>query len=80
MDDTLPGSSEAGTPSVFLIAEIKCASPSKGNIALTANAALQARTYAEAGASVISVLTEPTWFKGSLVDLQLARRAVADFP
>ncbi|KAJ2926170.1 hypothetical protein H1R20_g10925, partial [Candolleomyces eurysporus] len=74
-----PGSS-TGAPSISLMAEIKRASPSKGNIALTANAASQAQTYASAGASVISVLTEPTWFKGSLLDLQLARRAVSDSP
>ncbi|KAH9988050.1 N-anthranilate isomerase [Russula vinacea] len=63
-----------------LMAEIKRASPSKGPIALSANAAQQALTYALAGASVISVLTEPTWFKGSLLDLRLARQAVDALP
>lgn len=63
-------------PSPSLMAEIKRASPSKGPIALTANAAQQSLAYALAGASVISVLTEPTWFKGSLLDLRLARQAV----
>ncbi|KAI6017523.1 indole-3-glycerol phosphate synthase-domain-containing protein [Pisolithus marmoratus] len=56
------------------------ASPSKGDIAPSANAALQARTYALAGASVISVLTEPTWFKGSLLDMRLARQAIDNLP
>ena len=65
---------KAKTPA--LMAEIKRASPSKGPIALSANAAQQALTYALSGASVISVLTEPTWFKGSLLDLRLARQAV----
>jgi anthranilate synthase/indole-3-glycerol phosphate synthase/phosphoribosylanthranilate isomerase len=59
-----------------LMAEIKRASPSKGDIAPGANAAQQALTYALAGAAVVSVLTEPTWFKGSLLDLRLARQAV----
>ena len=59
-----------------LMAEIKRASPSKGSIAPRANAAQQALTYALAGASVISVLTEPSWFKGSLLDMRLARQAV----
>lgn len=59
-----------------LMAEIKRASPSKGDIAPDANAAMQARTYALSGASVISVLTEPTWFKGSLLDMRLARQAI----
>lgn len=63
-----------------LMAEIKRASPSKGDIALTANAAQQAITYALAGASVISVLTEPTWFKGTLLDMRLARQAIDALP
>ncbi|KAH7926947.1 hypothetical protein BV22DRAFT_1008012 [Leucogyrophana mollusca] len=63
-----------------LMAEIKRASPSKGNIALTANAAQQALTYALSGASVISVLTEPSWFKGTLLDMRLARQAIDHLP
>ncbi|KAI0061154.1 N-anthranilate isomerase [Artomyces pyxidatus] len=63
-----------------LMAEIKRASPSKGPIALSANAAQQALTYALSGAAVISVLTEPTWFKGSLLDLRLARQAIDSLP
>lgn len=59
-----------------LMAEVKRASPSKGDIKLDANAATQALTYAQVGASVISVLTEPKWFKGSLNDLLVARKAV----
>ncbi|CAE6443726.1 hypothetical protein RSOLAG1IB_05831 [Rhizoctonia solani AG-1 IB] len=66
---------KARTPA--LMAEIKRASPSKGAIAMHTNAAQQALTYALAGASVISVLTEPAWFKGSLLDMRLAREAVA---
>jgi anthranilate synthase/indole-3-glycerol phosphate synthase/phosphoribosylanthranilate isomerase len=63
-----------------LMAEIKRASPSKGAISLNTNAAQQALTYALAGASVISVLTEPKWFKGSLLDMRLARQAVDHLP
>ena len=59
-----------------LMAEIKRASPSKGDIDITANAASQALKYATSGASVISVLTEPTWFKGSLDDMRNVRRAL----
>jgi anthranilate synthase/indole-3-glycerol phosphate synthase/phosphoribosylanthranilate isomerase len=62
------------------MAEIKRASPSKGDIAPNANAARQALTYALAGAAVISVLTEPTWFKGSLLDMRLARQAIDALP
>lgn len=63
-----------------LMAEVKRASPSKGPIAMNTNAAQQALTYALAGASVISVLTEPTWFKGSLLDMRLARQAIDALP
>lgn len=63
-----------------LMAEIKRASPSKGPIAMDTNAAQQALTYALGGASVISVLTEPTWFKGSLLDMRLARQAIDSLP
>ena len=57
-------------------AEFKRASPSKGDIATHLDATEQGLTYAGAGASVISVLTEPKWFKGSLEDMLNVRRAV----
>lgn len=59
-----------------LMAEIKRASPSKGVISLSACAPAQARTYAKAGASTISVLTEPEWFKGSIDDLKAVRQSL----
>ncbi|KAL4977383.1 N-anthranilate isomerase [Aspergillus desertorum] len=59
-----------------LMAEIKRASPSKGLIAEHACAPAQARHYAKAGASVISVLTEPEWFKGSINDLRAVRASL----
>ena len=52
-----------------LAAEFKRASPSKGDINPELDAAQQALQYAQVGASVLSVLTEPTWFKGYLQDL-----------
>ena len=69
-------STATASPSLSLMAEIKRASPSKGDIALHVNPARQALLYAQAGASVISVLTEPTWFKGSLLDMRLVRQAI----
>jgi anthranilate synthase / indole-3-glycerol phosphate synthase / phosphoribosylanthranilate isomerase len=63
-----------------LMAEIKRASPTKGIISLSTCAPAQAREYARAGASVISVLTEPEWFKGSLEDLRLARQSLEGMP
>ena len=61
-----------------VIAEIKRASPSKGDIAIAIDAAQQAALYSKGGAAGISVLTEPKWFKGNLTDLQAARQIVED--
>lgn len=63
-----------------LMAEIKRASPSKGVISLDTCAPAQARKYALAGASVISVLTEPEWFKGSIEDLRAVRKCLDGMP
>jgi anthranilate synthase/indole-3-glycerol phosphate synthase/phosphoribosylanthranilate isomerase len=63
-----------------VMAEIKRASPSKGDIAPCVDAGAQALVYAKAGAAAVSVLTEPTWFKGSLEDLGAARSAVDPIP
>lgn len=59
-----------------ILAEFKRASPSKGDINIKAHPGKQALTYARSGCSAISVLTEPNWFKGSLDDLSLIRRAI----
>ena len=53
-------------PGMSFICECKKASPSKGIIAEDFPYLEIAREYEEAGASAISVLTEPEWFKGSL--------------
>ncbi|RMD43167.1 hypothetical protein DV735_g1912, partial [Chaetothyriales sp. CBS 134920] len=63
-----------------LMAEVKRASPSKGIISLSTCAPAQARKYAKAGASVISVLTEPDWFKGSLEDMRQVRQSLDSMP
>lgn len=62
-----------------LMAEIKRASPSKGIISADVCAPAQAREYAKAGASVISVLTEPEWFKGTIDDLRAVRQSLEGF-
>jgi anthranilate synthase/indole-3-glycerol phosphate synthase/phosphoribosylanthranilate isomerase len=68
------------TPHTAIMAEIKRASPSKGDIAPLASAPEQGIKYAMAGASVISVLTEPKWFKGGLVDMLAVRNAISSIP
>jgi len=64
---------------VGVIAEVKRRSPSKGDLAEIADPAELARDYADAGARVISVLTEQRRFGGSLADFD-AVRAVVDVP
>ncbi|GAA4743276.1 hypothetical protein GCM10025783_13530 [Amnibacterium soli] len=59
-----------------MIAEVKRASPSRGNLAAIPDPAALARSYADSGASAISVLTEQRRFLGSLADLEAVRAAV----
>ena len=58
-----------------IVAEVKRASPSKGDIFPGLNPGAVAREYAEAGAACISVLTD-RHFKGTLEDLSAVRVAV----
>ncbi len=60
---------------VTIIAEIKRATPAKGDLAPDLDAASTAAAYAAGGAAAISVLTEPDHFKGSLEDLERATAA-----
>jgi indole-3-glycerol phosphate synthase len=61
---------------VAVIAEVKRSSPSKGSLADIADPAALAADYESGGAAVISVLTEPRRFGGSIDDLVAVRRAV----
>ena len=64
---------------VAVVAEVKRCSPSKGRIATIADPSALAREYEAGGAHVISVLTEPHRFGGTLEDLDAVRAAV-DIP
>lgn len=61
-------------PDTAIIAEIKRRSPSKGPLRLNLDPAAIATLYEHAGATAISVLTDPKYFAGSLDDLRTARR------
>ncbi len=64
-------------PRVALIAECKKASPSAGVIREDFDAAALAAAYAAGGASAISVVTEPAFFKGRVHWIDEVRQAVA---
>jgi indole-3-glycerol phosphate synthase len=59
-----------------VIAEVKRSSPSKGALAPITDPAGLAAQYEEAGAHVVSVLTEQRRFGGSLADLDAVRKAI----
>jgi indole-3-glycerol phosphate synthase len=63
-------------PGVSVIAEVKRASPSKGDLAEISDPASLARDYEAGGATAISVLTEQRRFGGTLDDLRAVRAAV----
>ncbi len=52
-----------------VIAEVKRASPSKGDINQNVDPVAQAKQYEQSGAGAISVLTDRLFFKGSMKDL-----------
>ena len=64
---------------VSIIAEVKRASPSKGQLSDIPDPAALARIYEDGGAAMISVLTEERRFHGSLADLDAVRASV-DIP
>jgi indole-3-glycerol phosphate synthase len=68
-----------GKEGTSVIAEIKRASPSKGDLASIKDPKALAAEYVSGGASVISVLTEERRFKGSIADF-IEVRSEVDIP
>ena len=73
-----PIAQQLAVSGLHLIAEIKRASPSAGRITPQGDDMVaRARAYQRGGAAAISVLCEPHWFGGSVVDLSAIRAAVS---
>ena len=61
---------------IRLIAEVKQASPSRGMLTSNFNPIRLAQTYAEGGAAAISVLTDASYFMGSIERLAAIKEVV----
>ncbi|WP_129657786.1 indole-3-glycerol phosphate synthase TrpC [Rothia halotolerans] len=75
--DALSALRGPASSTVEIIAEVKRASPSKGDLSDIPEPAVLAHEYEAGGAAAISVLTEARRFKGSLEDLDAVRAAVS---
>lgn len=64
------------TGRIAVIAEVKRRSPALGVLAADADPVELAKRYAEAGATAVSVLTEPRHWGGSVADLVAVAKAV----
>jgi len=64
-------------PAVAVIAEVKRRSPSAGLLRAELDAGTRAQEYVRGGAAAISVLTDPDFFGGTLLDLTAVATAVA---
>lgn len=63
-------------PGISLIAEIKRASPSSGELCMDLQPAGLAQTYIDNGAAACSVLTDTRFFQAQMGDLESVRQAV----
>lgn len=76
MPAVLSMSGSLAASSSGIIAEFKRRSPSKGWIKESADASIIPASYAAAGASALSILTDEDYFGGTLKDIEAARPMV----
>ncbi|MCF8069949.1 MAG: indole-3-glycerol phosphate synthase TrpC [Desulfobacterales bacterium] len=69
--------SAPGPSGVNIIAEVKRASPSRGDICPDLDAGKCAALYEKGGAAAISVLTDTPYFKGSIEDLKAVNQTAS---
>lgn len=79
-DTGFPFEKELKKPGVSFICEVKKASPSKGLIAPDFDPSAIAKEYEKAGASAMSVLTEPDYFLGDIRYLRKIADEVKGIP
>jgi indole-3-glycerol phosphate synthase len=72
----LPAIRRGDGEGIKIIAEVKLASPSLGNLDGERNLEDLVNSYQRGGAAAISVITEPYFFQGDLAFLERARRKV----
>jgi indole-3-glycerol phosphate synthase len=78
--DGRPFREALASPGISLVAEYKRRSPAAGELERgSVSVEEQLRCYERGGAAALSILTEPDYFGGSLVDLRAAR-ATTDLP
>ena len=75
--EVLDAASALSSNKMNIIAEVKRSSPSKGELATISDPAELASQYEQAGAAVVSVLTESRRFKGSISDFQKVRQTIS---
>lgn len=68
---------KANAQTLQVLAEVKKASPSMGDIKLGVDVVSQAANYQAAGAAMISVLTDEVFFKGDVLDLAAVSERVS---
>lgn len=74
---SLAGAIRSRNGRTAVIAEIKCASPSRGTIRRSVDMPVMARTLVTSGCKALSVLTEPYYFGGSVRDVTRVAGSVA---